>query len=217
MRALPGLFVVIVAVAAKAQDSAPKSPPPPPAEKAVKVVSQEAAKPNYFPHSKGSTWEYRRTFGKDVKDLTVRIGETTKSGESTLVKITDDFEYVGFKPEMEFADEGVFYPAYPSVKGQPDRPQPILVKSTLKVGDEWNSLLPAGCGFSTAKATVNGPEEIEVPAGKFNAVKVTYSGKIFGSKTSMLVWYADGAGVVKQVFSPTGSNIIIELTKYTPR
>jgi hypothetical protein len=32
----------------------------------------------------------------------------------------------------------------------------------------------------------------------------------------MLVWYVDGIGVVKQVFSPTASNIIIELTKYIP-
>lgn len=66
------------------------------------------------------------------------------------------------------------------------------------------------------EALVNGPEEVKVPAGKFKAVKVTYTGVVFGSRRSMLVWYAEGAGVVKQVYCPDSSNIIIELVRYAP-
>lgn len=173
------------------------------------VVSQEALKPNYFPHAKGSKWEYRRTFGTDIKNIAVRVAEDNL----TVMKFTGDFEYLGLKEQMEVSGEGINYPAG---ERKADTPMPLLLRNTFKAGDEWDSLLPAGCGFSRAKATVNGPEDVEVPAGKFRAVKVTYVGRITGSTVTMPVWYADGVGVVKQVFNPTGSNIIIELTKYTP-
>ncbi|MCO6437251.1 MAG: hypothetical protein J5J06_09210 [Phycisphaerae bacterium] len=56
---------------------------------------------------------------------------------------------------------------------------------------------------------------VEVPAGRFQAMKISYSGFVCGGNVSMLVWYADGVEVVKQVYCPESSSIVIELCEYT--
>lgn len=173
---------------------------------------KEAAKPNYFPHAKGSKWEYLRTFGTSVKMIEVQVVVSAKYTHQEVVTFNPEGEYLGFKKDMQVSAEGIFFPLAPDQTGKPA----ALLPSDLKTNRDWDSLLPAGCGFSKAKAIVNGPEELEVPAGKFRTLKVTYTGKIINNTVSMSVWYADGVGVVKQIFDPEGSNIIIELTKYTP-
>ena len=55
-------------------------------------------------------------------------------------------------------------------------------------------------GVKITKGTYQGYEEIEVPAGKFNCLKVTYTTTIIGQPgdTKVTAWYAPGVGLVKQ-------------------
>lgn len=178
---------------------------------------RDAWGPNLFPLAKGARWEYRRTIevqaGTDVKSLDVRVGEVAGGRDGAAVTITGDFEYLGFGERMLLTAEGV---SYRGGQGRGEKPL-ALVRNAAKAGDQWDSLMPIGCGgFANAKATAGDPEEVEVPAGKFKAVKVTYSAFVFNYQRTMLVWYADGVGVVKQVYCPDSTNIVIELVKYTP-
>ena len=173
--------------------------------------------PNLLPLAKGAKWEYRRTFegqaGTHVKSLDVRVGEGAEGDDRAVVTFAGNFEYLGFEERMLLTPEGV---SYRGGEGRGDEPR-ALVRNSPRVGERWDSLMPIGCGgFATAKATASGPEEVQVPAGKFMAVKITYTAFVFKAERSMLVWYADGVGVVKQVYCPDSSNIVIELVKYTP-
>jgi len=172
--------------------------------------------PDFLPLAEGAKWEYRRTFegqaGLKVKSLDVRVSEVAK-GEGGGVQFTGDFESLGLEERMVSAPEGV---SYRGGLGRGDKPL-ALIRNSGKAGDQWTSLLPIGCGgFATATAKASGPEEVEVPAGKFRAVKVTYTAVVWGNRRTMLVWYADGVGVVKQVYCPDSANIVIELVKHTP-
>jgi hypothetical protein len=172
--------------------------------------------PNLFPLTKGARWEYRRTFvgqlGTQVKSLEVRVGEMAITDRQMTVTFTGDLELIGIPERVLLTQKGVNY------RGKESGGKPLdLIRNSVKAGEQWDTLMPFGCGgFAKAKATVGAPEVVEVPAGKFTAVKVTYTATIWGGQCTMLVWYADGVGVVKRVYCPDSSNIVTELVKYTP-
>lgn len=68
-----------------------------------------------------------------------------------------------------------------------------MLKSRLKPGESWE--VPGG-----SKRTVSGPEEVKVPAGKYQALKVVWEteGRTFTS------WYAPGVGEVKRTIKSCG-------------
>jgi hypothetical protein len=83
-----------------------------------------------------------------------------------------------------------------------DRPVSLL-RLPAKAGDRWD------VGFATKSrrvkgtATVKGGEEVEVPAGKFKAVRVDRA--VDGNELTFALWYAPGVGVVKEEFWRAGS------------
>lgn len=172
-----------------------------------------APRPGLFPLAKGGKWQYRRTYGGRALDLVVGVGDVVRRDGRAEAKFTGDFEYLGFEERMTSSAGAL---AYRPTEGRGDVP-PVLIRRAVEAGDRWDSLLPIGCGgFAKAKATVGGREKVVVPAGTFDAVKVTYAATVFGGGRTMPVWYAEGVGVVKQVYCPESSNIVIELVKHTP-
>ncbi len=169
--------------------------------------------PTTFPHARGGKWEYRRTLWGRVKPLVLQAGGVTKDGGRAFVRFTGDWESLGLEERMEMIGGRLSYRV--SV-GRGDAPR-ALIGGRVREGDRWASLIPIGCGgFAPAEAWVEGVERVTVPAGRFRAVKVRYTGVIFGIEGSMVVWYADGVGVVKQVYRPESTNMVIELVRHTP-
>ena len=83
-----------------------------------------------------------------------------------------------------------------------DLPTPTpLLKLPAKPGDkwEWEQVAPGGTGVVTTVFTVGKPEQVEVPAGKFEAIPVEHGTDLRGRTVKATTWHAPGVGVVKMV------------------
>lgn len=108
-----------------------------------------------------------------------------------------------------------------SASGQYVSPQQVAeIENSLKPKGEISFVLPAkveagqtfpnssirctfmgqAMGMKAVKGSYLGYEEVEVPAGKFNCIKLTYTMSIIGegSDARVTMWVAPGVGVVKQ-------------------
>jgi hypothetical protein len=134
----------------------------------------------YFPTTVGTKWVYETPGGalesavvsaveKDGDDLIVsREGvDGTRTVYSKMLVSAE-----GLRQEREFSGGKIGW----------------VLKATLKPGDSWD--MPEG-----GKRTVIGPEEVEVPAGKFDALRVEWE----QSGMKQTSWYARGVGEVKRV------------------
>lgn len=134
----------------------------------------------YFPTTVGAKWVYETPGGeletavvsaveKDGDDLIVsRAGaDGTRTAYTKMVVSAD-----GLRQERELTDGKLGW----------------VLKTNLKSGESWT--MPEG-----GKRTVHGPERVEVPAGKFLALRVEW--EQFGGKLTS--WYAPGVGEVKRV------------------
>jgi len=94
-------------------------------------------------------------------------------------------------------------------------PPVARLKLPAKAGDEWDST-PANAKLGDVTGRTNkviGEEEVEVPAGKFKAVRVDTTISLSGERFVVSHWYAPGVGVVKMV---KGKRSVTALKKYTP-
>lgn len=136
--------------------------------------------PFYFPTTVGAKWVYETAGGElesavvsavenDGDDLVVcREGvDGTRTAYSKMVVSAE-----GLRQERELTGGKLGW----------------VLKTDLKAGESWD--MPEG-----GKRTVRGPEEVEVPAGKFTALRVEWEQR-GGKYTS---WYARGVGEVKRV------------------
>jgi hypothetical protein len=72
-----------------------------------------------------------------------------------------------------------------------------LLKSNAKAGHSWE--VP-----DRGTRTVHGPEDVQVPAGKFKALRVVWEHD-GGTLTS---WYAPGVGEIKRVEKRGGQDVV---------
>jgi hypothetical protein len=97
-----------------------------------------------------------------------------------------------------------------------DRPL-LMLPSPLKPGTSWETPKDASPFNALIKWTVGKEEEVEVPAGKFNAVRVEGAAECDGGITARRTeWLAPGVGAVKVL--TTGSNgteVLLELKSFT--
>lgn len=147
---------------------------------AAAPVPKVKGTPFYFPTTVGARWVYETPGGeletavvsaveKDGDDLIVsREGADGTRTAYTKMVVSPD----GLRQEREFTGGKLGW----------------VLKANVKAGDSWDT--PEG-----GKRTVHGPEAVEVPAGKFTALRVEW--EQFGGKCTS--WYAPGVGEVKRV------------------
>jgi DUF3108-like len=61
-----------------------------------------------------------------------------------------------------------------------------------------------------------GEEEVEVPAGRFKAVRVEQVEEVRGRPTRAEEWYAPGVGLVRRVSHQGAIRQVVELQSFTP-
>jgi hypothetical protein len=134
----------------------------------------------YFATTPGAKWVYERAGGVE-EVVTITQVEKVK-GELVVSRAAAG------------GNESAYLNVFVSAEGLRQRKStdedadPIwLLKTRVRSGDSWD--------VGDGKRTVNGPEEIEVPAGKFKALKVTWETDA-GKFTS---WYAPNVGELKRV------------------
>ncbi len=87
-----------------------------------------------------------------------------------------------------------------------------LLKQPHREGNAWEINLVEHPDVKGTK-TAHGPERVEVPAGRFDAVRVEVRYTLFGKEQRMTEWYAPDVGRVKMVDAGGGT---LELKSFTP-
>jgi hypothetical protein len=196
----------------------------------------QAPSPAYIPTTMGTTLTYRVTTNVDAGPgpLGAAIPTVLESEEKhvvTSVTKTGAGTVVILSIEEDGRKDGLFYTYLVSPKGLftietkttgynaftwKHDPPLCLLKLPHKDGARWEYRCPpqpGGLVAIKAMNTAHGVEDIEVPAGKFEAIRVDHRGTSNGKLSSATFWYAPEVGLVKMV----AEGIVQELTSVEPR
>jgi len=160
----------------------------------------EAPAADYFPLRVGDSWTYRMADGgteyslkvigeKKQTDGTVRFQVEKLAGAKVLLSFSKKDGWVLLHSETYSEHEGL------EAKYEPAKQ---YLKNPLVAGAQWGW---QGTDYTQTEMQednqVTGPEEVTVPAGKFQAMKVV--SKVAGTSAPLTrtSWYAPGVGMVK--------------------
>jgi hypothetical protein len=173
-----------------------------------------AKTPNYYPLKVGTKWHYQLDGGNGQKvQLVSEIGGVDDVRGKSLARL--DVAANGRKlPTTEHlrSDEsGVFRVRMNDVEIDP----PIcLIKYPLKAGQTW-SVETSAAGQKMKVDCSEGPsEEVQVPAGKYQAIPCTITVMQGPIRLKNVFWFAEDVGIVKQRSEVGPQTVILELTKY---
>lgn len=140
---------------------------------------------NLFPVKTGSKWVYVA----HGHESTVTVEGTEKKGDQELTVLRREAGDKSVKEFYAVTEKGVYFVP----QGLDDNPVPRLKFGTKK-GDTWTWKHEQQEGTYENQ----GEEEIEVPAGKFKAIKIHVTAKAGENEYEVTRWYASGVGVVKE-------------------
>lgn len=83
--------------------------------------------------------------------------------------------------------------------GQASDPSVCFLRLPAKAGDSWECPSPYGGPDRKCTYKTIGEEEVEVPAGKFRAVRVEGEEQFWGTTYRVTRWFVPGLGAVKTV------------------
>jgi len=197
------LLLVLWSVAAMAQK--PKEPPP-----------------DYFPLRVGDSWKYRSTTADGKQsEFTLKVLSTEKQGDGTnqfLVETFSTFQPIHdwySKPAGWVLVHRVSYPKNEALKAD-YQPVKQFLKNPLSTGDSWQWKGKGMMGVEIDESSrVLAVETVEVPAGKFQAMKVETRVIQAGTPVTKTYWYANWVGLVKSMTETASGKSIGELIDYS--
>jgi len=194
------LVVALVAVPPSAAQTGESQRRPPPA--------------NYYPLQVGNKWHYRVVANGVNGNCYIHLAAIDeiagiKAGrlEAVLNGNTVATEHVGQTAE------GVF--RYRN-NGVDISPPFCMLKYPPKDGDKWEGQFNAGGMVGKFQCQAH-EVEVEVPAGKFKAVRIDMKVQEGGTSATTSYWFADGVGMVRQTIEIPNLNILMELERFEPK
>ncbi len=166
----------------------------------------------YYPVREGTKLVYEAGTEHGTEERTVTVARVEDKGGAFRVSVTRDGKDAG-TTAVEVSGAGVFRVA----GGEGEGLLPLL-KLPAKPGDSWLTEMDLGGGRVVAVVfRIANEEEVEVPAGKFKAVRVEMSGLGDGGcpVPPTVCWYAPGVGVVKRT-ATGGAPETTVLKSFTP-
>ncbi len=171
---------------------------------------------NYSPKTQGSMWTYLITTASSYTttetDIVIQSSSTAYSLKYYFSAVTD--YGIDDIVQMSNGTWGISEETYYNAKGtvlflNTFSPPSVLEPSNWSIGthESYTSTFNTSLTSST-DINVVGFESITVPAGTFNALKITFTNSINGTITN---WYADGVGCIKSIYPSFQIN---ELTSY---
>jgi hypothetical protein len=180
LRALPPLLVASAAVAAPALKDNPA---------------------HYYPTRVGDTAVHEIRTGDRTRESVEVVTRVEEKGGA--LHVTSEFQMDGQLPKfdrtVEVSDTGVT--RYAAVGRNLDTAMRML-RLPAKVGATWHFEFrsPAGEKRREFSYTITAvAEDVEVPAGRFKAIRVEGVSELQGRKTNTTTWYAPRVGMVKTV------------------
>jgi len=174
----------------------------------------------YHPTKEGDKRVYEMRAGDAVSESVDVVMKVEQKGDTLIVTVGRELkEGVQSLSKLEVSEKGVIR------VGTADRdlptPRPLL-KLPAKPGDQWTYELRAPDGAEQPRTTytVGKVEEVEVPAGKFQAIRVDSVMTLPGAAVEPTIrgsaWYAPGVGLIKSVSDAGGRERIQVLRSFTP-
>lgn len=196
--------------------------------RAVPAPKGSSEKP-YLPTIKGSVRVYQWTTSDDKgrpdqSEVTEVVTAVQKTDAGLVVTVSQQSEGSEFGSTNTFLQSkmGLFTTGASmtgaDIKGElrwKIEPPACLLKLPHKDGAKWEYYVKAqSSGLVGAKATntAKSTEEVVVPAGKYQAIRVEQCGTTNGEETATTFWYAPEVGLVKMV----GGGVVQELKSFTP-
>jgi hypothetical protein len=168
------------------------------------------ADPPLYPLTQGTKWVYD-VGGREFVEVVTGVQKKEAETVLDIGSVGDDGK-VRPMVTLVLSEKGVLRT---KAVGEPLATPQLVLGLPAKAGDKWTIHVPARSGVKerTGTFTVRGVENVEVPAGKFPAVKVeaAWSGPELKSWTSTY-WYAPGTGLVKADNGNGGAQVLKSFT-----
>lgn len=167
--------------------------------------------PVYFPLNPGDEWVYELPGGTTARVITRDVAEKDGTKTGTLVTLVGEKEVATETVRVDRAGvhrtniaEHAIEPPVTMISFDPERENKWTVKAKVQ-GQEI-----------AGSYEVAGKEGVEVPAGKYAAVKVVADLTVAGQPAKFQFWFAEGVGQVKVVFEIAGTKQEMTLKEYHP-
>ena len=189
---------------------------------AVMAQKSQEPPPDYFPLRVGDWWKYRSTTADGKQsEFTLKVLSADKQGDGTnlyLVETLTTFQPINdwySKPGGQVLMHRIAYPKNEALKAD-YQPVKLYLKNPLSVGSAWEWKGKGMMGVEIEESSrVTGAEAVEVPAGKFQAMKVETKVIQGGTPVTKTYWFANWVGLVKSMTDTGSVKSTTELLDYS--
>jgi hypothetical protein len=179
--------------------------------KSIRAAEQGNAKLNYYPMQVGNQWHYRVGVGDNFVNSTYRITKLDTFDGQSLARLEALVSgNVVAREHLRQTENGIFRYRNNDMEISPPL---ILFKYPLK--DKWDGTVKVGKDTATYTCESKAAE-VEVPAGKYSAIRVNLRIATKGQEITTSYWFAQNVGIVKQTVDAGGVSAIMELEKFEP-
>lgn len=178
--------------------------------------------PDYFPLRVGDWWKYRSTTADGKQsEFTMKVLSEEKKADGTsqyLMETLTTFQPINdwySKPSGQVLMHRIAYPKNESLKAD-YQPVKLYLKNPLAVGASWEWKGKGMMGVDIEESSrVTATEMIEVPAGKFQAMKVETKVIQGGTPVTKTYWFVNWIGMVKSMTDTGSVRSTTELIDYS--
>lgn len=166
-----------------------------------------------FPSTVGSTWVYAvESKEKTAGRITNKVTKIETIDGQKLIRLESFVKdkVVASEHLAVVSDQGLFRHR---INGSEATPPVLVIKFPLKADETWNTETTIGQETLTGESVV-GFEEVEVPAGKYQTVRVKTNAKAGAQEIESTIWYAEGVGMVRQSFTLGDNTFSLKLEKF---
>lgn len=183
---------------------------------------QQEPPPDYFPLRVGDWWKYRSTTADGKQsEFTIKVLSTEKQSDGTslyLVETLSTFQPIHdwySKPAGWVLMHRIAYPKNEALKAD-YQPVKQYLKNPLSPGATWEWKGKGMMGVDIEESSrVTGAEAVEVPAGKFQAMRVETKVIQGGTPVTKTYWFANWVGMVKSMTDTGSVKSTTELLDYS--
>ena len=178
------------------------------------ATTREVVAAPFYPLHQGAAWHYKMIDSKgNERDMTNKVAKLENIDDRQLYRVETllDGQIVATE-HLSQTPKGLFRNRFNGAVLSPPLP---LLKNPIQRGSKWETKTLIGAQELTIRCNVEA-DQVEIPAGKYKAVKLTVATSVDDTKILSDYWFAANVGIVKQEMDIGGQKVKIILQKYVP-
>lgn len=188
---------------------------------AASSAEKKKKEPDYFPLRVKDWWEYRLTQATgDSSEIRLTVVSERSQPDGTVrscIELTNPTpvfrDWYTKTPAEVVLNEEEYLGGGGKVALDPPRP---MLRFPLAPGASWTWNGTARANTEVyERSQVRGTEKVEVPAGRFDAVKIETEIRQGGAAATKTSWFAPNVGLVRQATESAGVTSVTELLDYS--